>query len=47
VLFIHGLSIHYKLIKPLKNVDIAMVAPKGPGHVVRAPVRRRQGRALP
>ena len=36
VLFIHGLSIHYKLIKPLKNVDIAMVAPKGPGHVVRA-----------
>ncbi len=36
VLFIHGLSIHYKLIKPAKNVDIAMVAPKGPGHVVRA-----------
>ena len=36
VLFIHGLSIHYKLIKPGKNVDIAMVAPKGPGHVVRA-----------
>lgn len=36
VLFIHGLSIHYKLIKPAKNVDIAMCAPKGPGHVVRA-----------
>ncbi|MFM2131597.1 MAG: Ketol-acid reductoisomerase, partial [Verrucomicrobiota bacterium] len=36
VLFIHGLSVHYKLIKPQKNVDIAMVAPKGPGHVVRA-----------
>ena len=36
VLFIHGLSVHYKLIKPGKNVDIAMVAPKGPGHVVRA-----------
>jgi ketol-acid reductoisomerase len=45
VLFIHGLSIHFKLIKPGKNVDIAMVAPKGPGHVVRA--QYTEGKGVP
>jgi len=45
VLFIHGLSIHYKLIKPGRNVDIAMVAPKGPGHVVRA--QYTEGKGVP
>jgi ketol-acid reductoisomerase len=35
LLFSHGLSIHFGLIKPPKNVDIIMVAPKGPGHMVR------------
>ncbi|KAA0919488.1 ketol-acid reductoisomerase [Dietzia sp. ANT_WB102] len=33
--FGHGLNIHFGLIKPAKNVTIAMVAPKGPGHLVR------------
>jgi ketol-acid reductoisomerase len=36
LLFSHGLSIHFGLIKPPKDVDIIMVAPKGPGHLVRS-----------
>ena len=34
--FTHGLAIHFKLITPPKGVDVIMVAPKGPGHVVRS-----------
>lgn len=33
--FGHGLNIHFDLIKPPPNVTVAMVAPKGPGHLVR------------
>src|SRR5690606_5422169 len=33
--FGHGLNIRYGLIKPPAGVDVAMVAPKGPGHLVR------------
>ncbi len=33
--FGHGLNIRFELIKPPSNVDVAMVAPKGPGHLVR------------
>ncbi|MGW4133448.1 ketol-acid reductoisomerase [Amycolatopsis japonica] len=33
--FGHGFNIRYNLIKPPSNVDVAMVAPKGPGHLVR------------
>ena len=33
--FGHGLNIHFKLIEPAANVTVAMVAPKGPGHLVR------------
>jgi ketol-acid reductoisomerase len=33
--FGHGLNIRYELIKPPSGVDVAMVAPKGPGHLVR------------
>jgi len=33
--FGHGLNIRYGLIKPPEGVDVAMVAPKGPGHLVR------------
>ena len=33
--FGHGLNIHFDLIKPPGNVTVAMVAPKGPGHLVR------------
>ena len=31
----HGLSIHFRLIEPRDDLDIFMVAPKGPGHLVR------------
>ncbi len=34
-MFAHGLAIHFGLIKAPKDVDILMVAPKGPGHTVR------------
>ena len=35
IFFGHGLNIHFDLIKPADNITIAMVAPKGPGHLVR------------
>ena len=35
LLFGHGFSIHYKEIEPPPGVDVGMVAPKGPGHLVR------------
>ncbi len=34
--FAHGFNIHYGCIKPPKNVNVIMVAPKGPGHTVRS-----------
>jgi len=33
--FGHGLNIHFGLIKPADNITVGMVAPKGPGHLVR------------
>src|SRR5258708_43611 len=33
--FAHGLNIRYGLIQPPEGVDVCMVAPKGPGHLVR------------
>ncbi len=35
LMFAHGFSIHYELIDPGPEVDIGLVAPKGPGHLVR------------
>lgn len=35
LLFSHGFSIHFKTITPPKDVDVILVAPKGPGHIVR------------
>jgi len=35
LIFSHGLNIHYDQIVPQKNVDVFMVAPKSPGHLVR------------
>ena len=35
LLFAHGLAIHFKLIVPRKDLDVFMIAPKGPGHTVR------------
>lgn len=36
LMFAHGFNIHYGQIIPPKNVDVTMVAPKGPGHTVRS-----------
>jgi ketol-acid reductoisomerase len=33
--FAHGLNIHFKLIEPRADLDVLMIAPKGPGHTVR------------
>jgi ketol-acid reductoisomerase len=35
LLFAHGFSIHYGEVEPPPEVDVALVAPKGPGHLVR------------
>ena len=45
LIFVHGLSIHYGLIKPPKDIDVVMVAPKGPGHMVRS--LYAEGKGLP
>ena len=34
--FAHGFNVHFRLIEPRVDLDIAMVAPKGPGHTVRS-----------
>ncbi|MDE0406459.1 MAG: ketol-acid reductoisomerase [Alphaproteobacteria bacterium] len=39
----HGLSIHFNLIEPRSDLDVFMVAPKGPGHLVRSEYVRGAG----
>ena len=41
--FAHGLNIHFRLIEPRPDLDVFMVAPKGPGHLVRAEYARGGG----
>ncbi len=36
LMFAHGFNIHFNLINPAKDIDVIMVAPKGPGHTVRS-----------
>ena len=36
LMFAHGFNIHYQQIQPQKDIDVIMVAPKGPGHTVRS-----------
>ena len=36
LVFAHGLNIHFELIKPRNDLDVFMIAPKGPGHTVRS-----------
>jgi len=43
LLFAHGLNVHFNLIDPRAGIDIAMVAPKGPGHTVRSEYTRGAG----
>ena len=41
--FAHGLNIHFRLIEPRDDLDVFMVAPKGPGHTVRSEYQRGGG----
>ncbi|MDE2111459.1 MAG: ketol-acid reductoisomerase [Alphaproteobacteria bacterium] len=41
--FAHGFNVHFRLIEPRKDLDILMVAPKGPGHTVRSEYQRGGG----
>ena len=45
LLFSHGFSIHFKTIVPPANVNVIMVAPKGPGHIVRR--QYTEGKGVP
>jgi ketol-acid reductoisomerase len=45
LMFAHGFNIHYGEIKPLAGVDVTMVAPKSPGHLVRS--EYEAGRGVP
>jgi len=41
--FAHGLNIHFSLIEPRPDLDVFMIAPKGPGHTVRSEYQRGGG----
>ena len=43
LLFAHGLNVHFNLIEPRPDLDVLMVAPKGPGHTVRSEFQRAGG----
>jgi ketol-acid reductoisomerase len=43
IMFAHGLSVHFALIEPRADLDVGMVAPKGPGHTVRSEYQRGGG----
>ena len=45
LMFAHGFSIHYGQIEPPQGADVGMVAPKGPGHLVRR--QFTEGRGVP
>ena len=43
LMFAHGFNIHFGCIVPPKNVDVTMIAPKGPGHTVRSEYQAGKG----
>ena len=43
IAFAHGLNVHFNLIEPRNDIDVFMVAPKGPGHTVRSEYLRGGG----
>src|SRR5579883_2172407 len=43
LMFAHGLNIHFNLIEPRADLDVMMIAPKGPGHTVRSEYKRGAG----
>ena len=45
LLFAHGFNVHFNFIDPAKNIDVIMVAPKGPGHTVRT--QYQEGKGVP
>jgi ketol-acid reductoisomerase len=45
LLFAHGFNIHYKLVQPRADLDVILIAPKGPGDLVRR--QYEQGRGVP
>ena len=45
ILFAHGFNIHFKQIKPREDLDVVLIAPKGPGDLVRR--QYQQGRGVP
>lgn len=45
LVFSHGFAIHFKTVVPPKNVNVIMVAPKGPGHIVRR--QYTEGKGVP
>jgi ketol-acid reductoisomerase len=45
LLFSHGFAVHFQTLIPPKNVDVVMVAPKGPGHIVRR--QYQEGKGVP
>lgn len=45
LVFAHGFNIHFGLIEPPKDIDVWMVAPKGPGHTVRS--QYLEGKGVP
>jgi ketol-acid reductoisomerase len=45
LLFAHGFNIHFKQIKPRRDLDVVLIAPKGPGDLVRR--QYQQGRGVP
>ncbi|NLI57592.1 MAG: ketol-acid reductoisomerase [Clostridium sp.] len=45
LMFAHGFNIHYRQIQPPEDVDVIMVAPKGPGHTVRS--QYEEGKGVP
>ena len=43
LMFAHGFAIHFRQIVPPKDVDVTMIAPKGPGHTVRSTYQEGKG----
>ena len=47
LMFAHGLNVHFNLIEPRADLDVLMVAPKGPGPHGAVGIQARRRRALP
>ncbi|MEP0942498.1 MAG: ketol-acid reductoisomerase [Rhizobiaceae bacterium] len=43
IAFAHGLNVHFNLIEPGSDIDVVMIAPKGPGHTVRGEYQKGGG----